>query len=153
MFEHAVVAARVAAPAERVWPFLRWESIETMLPGGFFKRADYDERRPIVGATRTITLGDGRMIRERLETISILDLAYSYRIIDTDDFPLAEYVGHVRVTPAGLHACSLRLACEFTPLGITADAWREIYAGMQNANIAFIRAQVEGHAHTAEASR
>lgn len=150
MFDHAVVAARIAAPAERVWPFLRWQSLETMLPGGFFKSVSYDERQPIIGATRTITLGDGRQIRERLEAISAIDFAFSYRIIDTADFPLAEYLGHVRVTPAGETACSLRFACEFTPLGITADAWREIYAGMQNANIDFIRAQVERSAQTAE---
>lgn len=143
MLEHAVVTARIAAPAERVWPFLRWESLELMLPGGFFQHVAYDERRPIAGATRTITLGDGRKIRERLETIVAADLAYSYRIIDTADFPLAEYVGDVRVTPAGREACSLRFACAFTPLGISADAWRAIYTDMQNANIDFIRAQVE----------
>ncbi|MBI1210323.1 MAG: hypothetical protein GC190_02575 [Alphaproteobacteria bacterium] len=153
MFEHATVAARLAAPAERVWPFLRWESLETMLPGGFFKRVDYDERRPVAGATRTITLGDGRTIRERLETISAADLAYSYRLIDTADFPLAEYVGHVRVTPAGAKACSIRFACEFTPLGITAAQWREIYGGMQEANISFIRAQVENVKPNAEPRR
>jgi len=141
--DHAAVAVRMGAAAERVWPFLRWDNLEVMLPGGFFAAVDYEERRPVAGATRTITLGDGRKIRERLEAVSEPDMAYAYRVIDLADFPLAEYVGHVRVTPAGAAACNLRFACEFTPLGITAGEWREIYAAMQQANIDFIRAQTE----------
>lgn len=143
MFDHAVVAARIEAPARRVWDFVRWDNIEAMLAGGFFAAVKYDERQPIVGATRAITLADGRTMRERLEAVAEDDFAYSYRIIDTADFPIAEYLGHVRVTAAGPRACSIRFACEFTPLGITAEDWRRIYGEMQAANISYIRAQTE----------
>jgi hypothetical protein len=116
-----------------------------MIPSGFMTRVDYEERRPVVGATRSVYLGDGRRIRERLEFLPEHpgDFAYDYRIIDTADFPLAEYRGSVRLTPAGESSCSLRFACWFTPLGITVEEWQSLYVDMQKKQIAFIRSQVE----------
>lgn len=140
--QSAVWAGRIAAPAEKVWPYLRWDNLESMLPGGFFAAVEYQERRCIVGATRRVLLGDGRSIREKLEAVSSPDLAYSYRIIDAADFPIAAYLGHVRLTAAGPSACSLVFACEFVPLG-SAEEWRATYVAMQGALAGFIRTQVE----------
>jgi hypothetical protein len=138
----AVWAGSIAAPADKVWPYLRWDNLESMLPGGFFAGVEYQERRCIVGATRRVILGDGRSMREKLEAVSSPDLAYSYRIIDAADFPIAAYLGHVRLTAAGPANCSLVFACEFVPLA-SAEEWRATYLAMQGALAGFIRTQVE----------
>lgn len=145
MIASAWHAERLNAPASKVWRFLAWENLELMIPSGFLSRVEYDQRRPIVGAARSVWLADGRRIRERLESLPehAGDFAYDYRIIDTADFPLAEYRGSVRLTPAGDDACSLRFACSFTPLGISIEEWQAIYVDMQKQQIAFIRSQVE----------
>jgi hypothetical protein len=140
--QSAVWAGRIAAPTEKVWPYLRWDNLESMLPGGFFAGVEYEERRCIVGATRRVLLGDGRGMREKLEALSAPDLAYSYRIIDTADLPIAAYLGHVRLTAAGSSACSLVFACDFVPL-CPAEEWRATYVEMQGALAGFIRTQVE----------
>lgn len=141
----AIYAERIAAPAEKVWPFLSWSSLEMMVPGGLMTRVEYDERREVVGATRRVWFPDGQSVRERLEALPEHpeDYAYDYRIIDTGDFPIAEYRGSVRLTPAGEGACNLRFSAEFTPLGVIAEEWRAVYVDMQKQQIAFIRDQVE----------
>ncbi len=145
MIADAWYAERLNAPAAAVWRFLEWPNLELMIPSGFVSRVEYDERRAVLGATRSVWLADGRRIRERLEALPehASDFAYDYRIIDTADFPIAEYRGSVRLTPAGDAACSLRFACSFTPLGIGIEEWRDLYVQMQKQQIAFIRSQVE----------
>lgn len=145
MMAEAFHAERIEAPADKVWPYLAWPNLAAMIPSGFMTAVSYDERRAVVGATRWVTLGDGRRIRERLEALPehAGDLAFDYRIIDLADFPLAEYRGSVRLTPAGDRACNLRLSCRFTPLGITVSEWQALYVEMQKKQIAFIRSQVE----------
>lgn len=141
--DRASVDAQISAPAKAVWDFLRWDNLESMLPSGLFAGVDYDERRPVAGATRSVRLPDGRTIRERLERVDPVDLAFDYRVIDLADFPLAEYDGQVRVEAVTPASCKLHFACQFEPLGISADEWRSIYSDMQDAYIAFIRSSVE----------
>ena len=140
MMDKASYACRLQVPASAVWRFLEWPNLELMIPSGFISKVEYDERKAVIGATRWVWLGDGRRIRERLEASSEHqdDMAFDYRIIDTADFPLAEYWGSVRLTPAGDNACSLRFSCEFTPIGISAQEWTSIYIEMQKMQTAFI---------------
>jgi hypothetical protein len=146
MIAQAYYAERLNAPATKVWRYLDWPNLELMIPSSFLAKVEYYERRPVLGATRRVWLADGRSIVERLEALPEHpgDMAFDYRIIDTADFPLAEYRGSVRLTAAGDAACSLRFACFFTPLGISVEEWQAIYSDMQKKQVAFIRAQVNG---------
>lgn len=146
MTGRAFHAERIDAPAAAVWRFLDWPNLELMIPSGFITRVVYDERRPVIGATRRVWFADGRSVRERLESLPDHpgDYAFDYRIVDTGDFPIADYVGSVRLTPAGDAACSLRFSARFTTLGMSVEEWTSIYVEMQKKQIAFIRNQVQG---------
>lgn len=143
MMAEACVKARIYAPAAQVWHFLRWDNLEAMLPSGLFAAVRYHERRPVSGATRTVSMPDDRLVQERLESQSEQDFSMRYRVLNSVDFQLAEYLGEARVTPVGAGECLLCFSCAFTPLGISADEWRTFYAAMQHAHIAFIRSSVE----------
>lgn len=133
---------RFAAPADAVWPFFRWDNLGAMRAGGFFVAVDYDEHRPIPGATRVVTLGDGARLVERLEHEDSAARRLAYAMLDTGGVPIADYRGAVRVDADGSGACVVTFACTGVPTGITAEAWRAMWTGMQVANASFIRTQV-----------
>jgi hypothetical protein len=51
-----------------------------------------------IGCVRTFNLEDGSNLREQLLTLSDIDMAYSYCLLETP-VPLLNYVSHVRVLP------------------------------------------------------
>jgi len=67
-------------------------------------------------------------------------MRYRYTVLNLADFPLEHYLGSVSVTPLGEARARLTFACDFVPRGISADQWRDQYAAMQAAFIAFARA-------------
>ncbi len=133
---------RFAAPAEVVWPFFRWDNLAAMRAGGFFAAVDYDEPRPLPGATRTVTLADGVRLVERLEQEDAAGRRLAYAMVDTGGVPIADYHGAVRVDPDGPGACVVTFACTCVPLGLGTEAWRALWTGMQVTNAAFIRSRV-----------
>ena len=89
----------LAAPVERVWavlrdfnghdrwhPAIRTSAIERGLP------ADR------IGCVRRFRLEDGSELREQLLTLSDVEQAFSYCLLDTP-IPLFNYVAHVRLAP------------------------------------------------------
>ena len=92
----AEVVTRFAAPAARIWDFVRWENMEQYVSAGLFARVVYDERRAIVGATRRLFFHDGPPVHERLEIVAASDYHYAYRLIDSGPLPVTDYVGQVR---------------------------------------------------------
>ena len=51
-----------------------------------------------IGCVRNFNLEDGSNLREQLLTLSDIDMAYSYCLLETP-VPLLNYVSHVRVLP------------------------------------------------------
>lgn len=141
--ERARVEADIAAPAAAVWDIFRWENLEAASASGLFAGVDYDERRPIVGATRVVRLAEGGDVRERLLSVDAAGFGLDYEVLNLADFPLAFYRGRVAVSPLADGRSHLVFACEFEPKGITADEWRSLYAGMQQHFIAYVRARLE----------
>src|SRR5688572_8916284 len=92
---------RFAAPADEVWSFFRWDNLAAMLAGGFFVAVDYDEPRPIAGATRVVTLGDGARLVERLAFEDAARRRLEYVMVDPGGVPIADYRGEVRVDADG----------------------------------------------------
>jgi len=140
--DSARYAARIDKPAAQVWALLRWEALEAMIDPAGFAAVDYEERRPILGARRRITFADGSQIVERLERLEEADRHIGYQIVDMGPFPIAEYRGDVRVTPAGQDACMVRFACVFIPCGVTSEQWATQYRTMQAAFVDQIGARL-----------
>lgn len=133
---------RIDADADRVWQFFRWDNLAAMRSGGFFVEVGYEERRPVPGAIRIVTLGTGARLVERLDEEDAAARRLAYTMLEAGGVPIVNYRGEVVVAPLGPGACRVTFACECTPVGITDAAWRELWTGMQVANTAFIRGEV-----------
>ena len=110
-------------------------------PAGHLKRVEYQNPHAIAGAVRELEFVDGARIRERLELYEPEDFHLVYRVIDTGVAPLAEYLGDLRLTCAGTHACSVRMACEFTPLGASAAEFISFWQTLNRTTLEFIRSR------------
>lgn len=143
MTERARVEAEIAAPVAAVWDIFRWDNLDGAAAAGLFAGVDYEERRPVPGAIRTVRLAGGGAVRERLEDIDEAGHGYRYRVLNLAEFPLADYLGSVSVTALDEARSRVVFACDFVPRGITADEWRTLYAAMQQDFIAFARQRLE----------
>jgi len=140
---HASHEATLPHPAAAVWRYFHWPNLALMQPGGFFARIDYDEQRPVPGATRTILLGgghgDGTPLRELLESSDPKRMHLRYRIVDPAPMPVERYRGEVQVRPIDDENCTVNFSCECIPKHMDAATWRETYKAMQQVSIEFIR--------------
>lgn len=143
MTERARVEAEIAAPVAAVWDIFRWDNLDGATAAGLFAGVDYEDRRPVPGAIRTVRLAGGGAVRERLEELDGAGHGYRYRVLNLEEFPLADYLGSVFVTPLDDRHSRVVFACDFVPRGITADEWRTLYAAMQQDFIAFARQRLE----------
>lgn len=134
------VAARFAAPAEAVWPFVSWEGMPRLTEGGFFTAAEFPagpEIRP--GALRRVTTPDGSAFIEQLvEQTTGPVFTCRYTLVDTGPFPLTDYSGIVVVTPAG-SGCCLKFGHTATLVDVTAEAWEQSWLAIENQVFDFIR--------------
>lgn len=133
---------RIDADARAVWRFIDWPNMELMCSGGFFTQVEFQESRPLVGATRRLILSGGSSIVERLEAYD--DQAYhlAYRILDSGDMPVADYQGEVRISACGESACFLKFSSNCSPVGLTEAEWSDTYRNMQSAFANFIKQQI-----------
>ena len=141
--DHASLAVRLEAPPPDVWQFFDWPNLAMLYPAGQLRRVEYLSTAAVVGAVRKLEFVDGGAICERLEIYEPDDFHLVYRVIDTGVAPLAEYLGDLRLTRAGARACSVRMACEFTPLGASAGEFASFWQELNRATLAFIRSRVE----------
>jgi ligand-binding SRPBCC domain-containing protein len=89
----------IDAPVERVWAVLRdFNGHDRWHPA--VKTSTIERHLPsdLVGCVRRFQLHDGAELREQLLTLSDLEMAFSYCLLDTP-IPLFNYVAHVRLLP------------------------------------------------------
>ncbi|MEO1017978.1 MAG: SRPBCC family protein [Pseudomonadota bacterium] len=87
------------APLEEVWAVLRdFNGHESWHPAVETSHVERGEPVDRVGCVRRFRLQDGSELREKLLTLSDLEQAYSYCLLDTP-IPLFNYVAHVRLFP------------------------------------------------------
>src|SRR3954452_1531066 len=116
-------AARLAASAQEVWRYIAWENLELMLPGGVLEAVHYQDRRPREGALRRVRFASGLEIVARLEHQDAARRRMRCRMVDLGEALLSEYEGDVLVTPKGAHACAVRFACRYYPIGEDAESF------------------------------
>ena len=86
-------------PVEVAWPEIRdFNGHERWHPAIASSRIERGEPVDRVGCVRAFRLEDGGELRERLLTLSDLEMTYSYCLMETP-IPLLNYVSHVRLTP------------------------------------------------------
>lgn len=89
----------IAAPIEAVWDVLRdFNGHDRWHPAVAESHIERGQPSDRVGCVRRFRLADGAELREQLLTLSDMDLAFSYCLLDTP-VPLLNYVAHVRLLP------------------------------------------------------
>ena len=87
------------APIDAVWDVLRdFNGHDRWHPAVADSEIERGRTSDIVGCIRRFHLKDGSLLREQLMTLSDIDAAYSYCLLDTP-VPLFNYVSHVRLFP------------------------------------------------------
>lgn len=87
------------APAEAVWAVLRdFNGHDQWHPAVTDSAIERGQGSDRVGCVRRFHLADGSELREQLLTLSDIDMAFSYCLLDTP-VPLLNYVAHVRLAP------------------------------------------------------
>lgn len=87
------------APVEQVWDVLRdFNGHDRWHPAVTTSAVERGEPSDRVGCVRRFRLTDGSELREKLLTLSDLELTFSYCLLDTP-VPLFNYVAHVRLFP------------------------------------------------------
>lgn len=137
-------AIRIPVPADVAWDILGDFSVQELM-AGICTRVTVEGTG--VGAVRTLYIeprfGAG-VVRERLESLDLANRHMTYRIVDSGPVPFADYIGSVRVTPAGPDACVAVMTSSFVPVEIDAEAARALSVGniegaLENARQAAIR--------------
>ena len=146
------VARRFAAPADDVWRYVRWHGVAQLAhyAEAYFEKITFETVEEVVGAIKTIYPFDGDPIIERLEELNVAERTYRYRLLDNGGLPITDYTGYVRVTPAGPHACFLKIECNFTPVDVSAEQWEATWRDMENGMMDEIELKLHPVAAAAE---
>lgn len=89
----------IECPVETVWAVLRdFGNEANWHPAIASMRIEHGQRGSDVGCTRRLVLEDGSELSERLLTLSDMETAYSYCMLETP-IPLFNYVAHVQLMP------------------------------------------------------
>lgn len=94
-----VTSTILAAPVEAVWEVIRdFNGHDSWHPAVADSAIERGLPSDKVGCVRRFHLADGSELREQLLTLSDIDMAFSYCLLDTP-IPLLNYVAHVRLLP------------------------------------------------------
>lgn len=86
-------------PLDVVWEILRdFNGHDRWHPAVAESEIERGHGADVIGCIRRFRLEDGSLLRERLLSLSDIDTAYSYCLLDTP-IPLFNYVSHVRLLP------------------------------------------------------
>lgn len=89
----------IDVPVDRLWAVLRdfngHDQYHPIVAASAIERGHPSDR---IGCVRRFTLQDGSELREQLLSLSDLEMAYSYCLLDTP-IPLFNYVAHLRLLP------------------------------------------------------
>ena len=89
----------IEAPIEAVWTILRdFNGHDRWHPPVAASQIERGRDADRVGCVRRFRLNDGGELREQLLTLSDMETAFTYCLLDTP-IPLFNYVAHVRLTP------------------------------------------------------
>lgn len=132
-------AVRIEAPADLAWQVLGDFTLAELI-AGICTRVVVDGDG--IGAVRTMFLEPrlgGGCVKERLECFDANDRYMSYRMVDSGPVPFGDYLGSIRVTPAGSDACVVVMTASFVPVELVDEAARSI--SVTNITTALVNAR------------
>ncbi len=138
----------IEAPVEAVWEVLRdFNGHDRWHPAVAESEIERGQSSDKVGCVRRFRLADGSELREQLLTLSDMDLAFSYCLLDTP-VPLLNYVAHVRLLPVTDQDYTFwQWQSRFdTPQGRESELQRMVSEEIYDAGFAAIRRHL-AHAH------
>ena len=134
------MSEEINAPAARVWELI----------GGFNDLPDWHPavaRSEVdgegVGSVRTLTLGDGAVIRERLDAHDDAGRSCSYTITESP-LPVANYQATIRVAEGGPDSCTIHWSSSFEAAGAPEAEAVELIEGIYRAGIDNVKKLVAG---------
>ncbi|MEI9983152.1 MAG: SRPBCC family protein [Aliidongia sp.] len=93
------VSTVLDAPIDRVWQKIRdFNGLTGWVPAIAASEIDGGEASDRIGIVRTLTLGDGGKIKERLLALDDFTHSVSYSFVESP-LPVTGYVSHIRLKP------------------------------------------------------
>lgn len=138
----ANVVRRFDAPAATLWGILSWTGMAQLAGDGLFAGVRFEGDTAEVGATKWLDLEGGVSIRERLEWLDEAGLGYGYRIIDSGQLPVADYVGAVRIVANGPAACTVLIQCRFVGVDVSDADWERDWSSNETAMLNRVAARL-----------
>ncbi|MBJ3775182.1 SRPBCC family protein [Acuticoccus mangrovi] len=134
----------IEAPVEPVWAVLRdFNGHDRWHPAVADSAMERGAPTDKVGGVRRFHLADGSELREQLLTLSDIDMAFTYCLLDTP-VPLFNYVAHVRLFPVTDGDLTFwQWESRFdTPAGREAELKRMVSEEIYGAGMTAIRAHI-----------
>ena len=129
------------APADAVWEVLRdFNGHDRWHPAVATSHIERGEPSDRIGCVRRFRLAGGEELREKLLTLSDLEMTFTYCLLDTP-IPLFNYVAHVRLAPV---TDGDRTFWEWesrfdTPAGRESELKRQVAENIYEAGFAAVR--------------
>ena len=134
-----LVQREIAAPLAKVWEVLAdFGGVAEWMPGA----QSCVQEGEGVGATRTVSMGDIRVI-ERLESLDEAGKSFSYSVIESP-MPLENYLATVRVRASGSEACKVDWSARFDlPAGVDEAAVKPGVEGAYGGALDALKSRLE----------
>lgn len=135
-----VVTQDIDASADEAWRLIGGFN---GLPGWLEVVASSEAEGEGVGAMRTLTLGDGAVIRERQEARDDESRTYTYSIVE-GPLPIRDYLATLSVRERGAGACTVEWSSTFEPDGVPEADAVDLIEGLYRGGLASAKAKLGG---------
>jgi hypothetical protein len=134
--ETATAEVEIAAPAAEVWARIRdFDGMPGWHPGVEASTTEGEGE----GAVRTLTMGDGSTVVERLDRFDDPGRSYRYSIVESR-LPVTSYAATLRVEELGDDRCRVAMVGEMTPVeGVPGPELATAVAGFYRAGLEQLR--------------
>ena len=96
-----------------------------------------------VGSARILTLGDGSVIKERLDEEDAADMSYAYTFLESP-LPVDDYHGKISVADNGDGTCTMHWSSNFVAKGVSNDEAKKIIEGIFQAGFDALKGEFGG---------
>ena len=134
------VTEEVKASADRVWELVRDFGDIAKWAGAGIQSCEVEGEG--VGAIRTLGVGAGAPIRERLESHDDEKRSFQYSILD-GPLPVADYLATFQVNETGPDRCKIEWGSRFEPAGLPEEQVQGILRGVYEGGIRAIKSALE----------